>query len=54
MRRLGETGKLVFNGPLLDSLATSGQIRGIGVLKTSSPAEAKELISTDPMVKVGA
>jgi uncharacterized protein YciI len=53
MRRLGEMGKLVINGPLLDSFATSGEIRGIGVLKTASLAEAQELISTDPMVKVG-
>ena len=53
MRRLGEIGKLVLNGPLLDSFATSGEIRGIGVLKTSSLAEAQDLISTDPMVKAG-
>jgi uncharacterized protein YciI len=53
LRRLGEMGKLVINGPLLDSFATSGEIRGIGVLKTNSMAEAQELISTDPMVKVG-
>jgi uncharacterized protein len=53
LRRLGEMGKLILNGPLLDSFATSGEIRGIGVLKTSSLAEAQELISTDPMVKVG-
>ncbi len=53
LRRLGEMGKLVINGPLLDSFATSGEIRGIGVLKTDSLAEAQELISTDPMVKVG-
>jgi uncharacterized protein len=53
MRRLGEMGKLVLNGPLLDSFATSGEIRGIGVLKTASLEEARELIATDPMVKVG-
>jgi uncharacterized protein YciI len=53
LRRLGEMGTLVINGPLLDSFATSGEIRGIGVLKTNSLAEAKELIGTDPMVKVG-
>ena len=53
LRRLGDMGKLVINGPLLDSFATSGEIRGIGVLKTGSLAEAQELISTDPMVKVG-
>jgi hypothetical protein len=38
---------------LLDSFATSGEIRGIGVLKAGSLAEAVELIGTDPMVKVG-
>jgi uncharacterized protein YciI len=53
LRRLGEMGKLVINGPVLDSFATSGEIRGIGVLKARSLAEAQELISTDPMVKVG-
>ena len=53
LRRLGEIGKLVLNGPLLDSFATSGEIRGIGVLKAGSLSEAQELIGTDPMVKVG-
>jgi uncharacterized protein YciI len=53
MRRLEEMGKLVLNGPLLDSFATSGEIRGIGVLKVSSLEAAQELISSDPMVKVG-
>ena len=51
--RLEDMGKLVLNGPLLDSFATSGEIRGIGVLKTDTLAEAQELIATDPMVKVG-
>jgi hypothetical protein len=37
----------------LDSFATSGEIRGIGVLKAASLAEAQELIRTDPMVEVG-
>ncbi|MEO8358302.1 MAG: YciI family protein [Chloroflexota bacterium] len=53
LKRLGDMGKLVINGPLLDAFATSGEIRGIGVLKTASLAEAQELISTDPMVRVG-
>ena len=53
LRRLGEMGKLILNGPLLDSFATSGEIRRIGVLKTDSFAEARELISSDPMVKAG-
>lgn len=53
LRRLGEMGKLVLNGPLLDSFATSGEIRGIGVLKTDTLQEARDLIATDPMVRVG-
>lgn len=53
LRRLSEMGKLVINGSLLDSFATRGEIRGIGVLKTNSLSEAQELISTDPMAKVG-
>jgi uncharacterized protein len=53
LRRLAEMGKLVLNGPLLDSFALSGEIRGIGVLKTDTLREAQELVATDPMVKVG-
>jgi uncharacterized protein YciI len=53
LRRLGKEGKLVLNGPLLDSFQLSGEIRGIGVLKAGSMAEAREWIGTDPMVKVG-
>lgn len=51
--RLEKEGKLVLNGPLLDSFQLGGEIRGIGVLKARSFAEAQEWISTDPMVKVG-
>ena len=53
LKRLGDMGRLVINGPLLDSFAISGEIRGAGVLKTESLAEAQDLISTDPMVKAG-
>lgn len=53
LRRLRDEGKLVLNGPLLDAFQLSGEIRGIGVLKANSMAQAQELISTDPMVKVG-
>jgi uncharacterized protein len=53
LRRLGEMGKLVLNGPLLDSFATGGDIRGVGVLKVETMAEACELLDSDPMVKVG-
>ncbi len=53
LRRLAEMRKLVLNGPLLDPFALSGEIRGIGVLKTGSLQEAQELVASDPMVKVG-
>ena len=53
LRELADAGKLVLNGPLLDALQLGGEIRGIGVLKASSLAEAEEWIGTDPMVKVG-
>jgi len=53
LKRLGDMGNLVINGPLLDSFATSGEIRGIGAIKADSLQEAEALISTDPMVKVG-
>jgi len=52
-RRLAEMGKLAITGPFLDAFAVSGEIRGMGVLKASSLEEAQELVSTDPMVKVG-
>lgn len=51
-RRLAEIGKLVVTGPFLDSFSVSGDVRGMGVLRTDSFDEARELISTDPMVKV--
>jgi len=53
LHRLSDMGKLVLNGPLLDSFATSGELRGIGVLKTETITEARELLDTDPMVKAG-
>jgi uncharacterized protein YciI len=51
--RLREEGKLVVSGPLLDSFQLSGEIRSIGVLKATSLAQAREWISSDPMVKAG-
>jgi uncharacterized protein YciI len=53
LRNLANLGKLVINGPLLDSFASSGEIRGVGALKAASLVEAQELISTDPMVRAG-
>jgi uncharacterized protein YciI len=53
LRRLADEGKLVINGPLLDSFQLSGELRGIGALKAESMEQAKEWISTDPMVKAG-
>ena len=43
----------MLNGPLLDAFQLSGEIRGIGVLKAKSLAEAQEWIGSDPMVKIG-
>ena len=51
--RLNEMGMLAINGFLIDALMEGGEIRGIGALKAGSLAEAKELVSTDPMVKAG-
>jgi uncharacterized protein YciI len=51
--RLGREGKLVLNGPLLDSFQLSGEIRGVGVLKARSLEEAQSWIATDPMVQAG-
>jgi len=52
-RRLAELGKLAATGPFLDSFAFVGDLRGMGILKAGSLEEARELISTDPMVKAG-
>jgi uncharacterized protein len=51
-RHLAEIGKLIVTGPFLDSFATSGEVRGMGVLRADSFEEANQLISSDPMVKV--
>ena len=53
MRRLRDEAKLVLNGPLLDSFQLSGELRGIGVMKATSMVEAREWISTDPMIRAG-
>jgi uncharacterized protein len=53
LHRLAEAGQLVLNGPLLDSFQLGGELRGIGVLKAASLAEAEAWIGTDPMVKAG-
>lgn len=50
-RRLADIGKLVVTGPFLDAFATSGEVRGMGVLRAESFEEAHQLISTDPMVQ---
>ena len=52
-RRLAQEGKLVLNGPFLDSFQLIGEVRGAGVLKAKSYEEANAMISTDPMVKIG-
>ena len=52
-RRLADIGKVVINGPLVDSLMTGGDIRGVGVLKAASLREARDLLNTDPSVRAG-
>jgi uncharacterized protein YciI len=48
-RSLVEAGKLLLNGPLLDN----GDLRGIGIFRVSSLAEAKRLSDADPSVQAG-
>ena len=48
-RQLGEAGKLLLNGPLLDD----GAVRGAGVFRTTSLAEAQALSDGDPAVQAG-
>src|SRR5688500_19706068 len=50
LRHLGEMGKLILNGPLLDSFATSGELRGICVLKARSLTETQTHFSDEPHV----
>jgi hypothetical protein len=50
--RLIELGKLVITGPFIDAFTTSGEVRGMGILRANFLAEAHQLISTDSMVKV--
>lgn len=47
IRKLAKQGKLVLAGPFLDDTP----LRGIFVLKTESPVEAKHWISTDPAMQ---
>ena len=51
--RLGNLGKVVLNGPMLDQLEEGGELRGVSVFKTESLAEAQALVATDPMVAIG-
>lgn len=53
LQTLREQGKLVLSGPLLDSLQLGGEVRGVGVLKAGSLAQARDWIYTDPMVRAG-
>ena len=53
MQRLRDEGKVVLNGPLLDAFQLGGELRGIGVLKAGSMAEAEQWLATDPMLQAG-
>lgn len=48
-RRLRDMGTLILNGPLLDG----GDLRGVGVFRVGSLAEAQALSDADPAVVAG-
>ncbi len=48
-RHLVETGKMLLNGPLLDN----GDLRGVGIFRVGSLAEAQSLSDADPSVQAG-
>jgi uncharacterized protein len=48
-QRLRDMGALILNGPLLDN----GEIRGVGVFRVGSQAEAQALSDADPAVRAG-
>jgi uncharacterized protein YciI len=48
-QQLREAGKLILNGPLLDN----GYLRGAGIFRVSTLAEAQELSDADPAVRAG-
>ncbi|HKW23238.1 MAG TPA: YciI family protein [Ktedonobacterales bacterium] len=48
-RRLIVAGKLILNGPMLDD----GDLRGVGVFRVGSLAEAQVLSDADPAVMAG-
>jgi uncharacterized protein YciI len=48
-QKLREAGKLILNGPLLDN----GDLRGVGIFRVSSLAEAQALSDADPAVQAG-
>jgi uncharacterized protein len=48
-QRLRDIGALILNGPLLDN----GEIRGVGVFRVGSQAEAQALSDADPAVRAG-
>ncbi|HEX5546405.1 MAG TPA: YciI family protein [Ktedonobacterales bacterium] len=48
-RQLIVAGKLVLNGPMLDG----GDLRGVGVFRVASLAEAQALSAADPAVRAG-
>jgi uncharacterized protein len=48
-RQLVEAGTLVLNGPLLDEV----DLRGVGIFRVGSLAEAQTLSDTDPAVQAG-
>jgi uncharacterized protein YciI len=51
IRRLADEGKLLKAGPFEDF--SGRNVRGMFILKTDSPDQAREWVATDPLVKAG-
>lgn len=49
IRKMAESGKLILAGPFADD----GDLRGLFIFRTDSPAEAKALAEQDPSVRAG-
>lgn len=53
MQAMADEGRLVVNGPLLDAFQLGTELRGLGVLRASSLAQAQAWMAEDPMVQAG-
>jgi uncharacterized protein YciI len=51
--RLRALGAVALNGPFLDRLCDTDDLRGFAIFTTASLTEARELADTDPMIAAG-